>query len=79
MEEAFGSSDGGPSSRHHPFETLGDGLEEAHDTEGGRGVVGDLAGYMQDHPIGGLEGGGVVTQGYQRIVESECYNPLLSG
>jgi len=38
---------------------------EDDDGEVGRGVVGGLAGLIQDHPVGSLKGGGVVTTSHQ--------------
>jgi len=64
MEKAPGSSDGGQSDRHHPFENFWIGFEEDDDGEGGQGVIGGLAGLFQDHSVGCYKGGGVVPESY---------------
>jgi len=58
VEEALGPSDGRQPDRHHSFEDLGDGFEEDDDAEGGGGVVGGLARFVQDNSIGGFQGRG---------------------
>jgi len=54
VEEASGFCNGRQSECHYPFEDLGDGFEEDDDVEGGGGVVGGLAGLVQDYSVGGF-------------------------
>jgi len=54
VEETFRFGNGRQPDRYHPFENLRDDFEEADDTEGGGGVVGGFAGFIQDHSIGGF-------------------------
>ena len=55
VKEASRPCDGRQSDRHYPFEDFRDGFEEDKDAEGGRGVVGGLAGLVQDHSVGSFE------------------------
>jgi len=54
VEETFGVGDGRQPDCHNLFEDFGDGFEEDDDMEGGGGVVGGLAGFIQDNTIGGF-------------------------
>jgi len=54
VEEASGFCNGRQSHCHNPFEDLGDGLEEDNDARAGGGVVGGLAGPVQNHSVGGF-------------------------
>ena len=53
------------------FKDLRDGFEEDDNAEGSRGVIGRLAGFVKDDPIGVFERGGVVPKGDQWSQEVE--------
>ena len=65
MEEAPRSRDYEQSDRHKSIVDFCNGFEEDDDAGGGRGVLGCLAGLVQDHPIGGFKRGGVVCNSHQ--------------
>jgi len=65
VEEALGFGDGRQPDCHHPLKDLRDGFEKDNDAEGGGGVVGGLAGFIQDYSIGGFQRWGVVPTCYQ--------------
>jgi len=69
--EALGSGDGGQPDRHYQFKDFRNGCEEDDDAEGGGGIVRGLAGLVQDYPVGGLQGGGVVSESHQGGEEFE--------
>jgi len=73
MEEALGSSDGGQSEGHHPVNGFQNGFEDDNDVERGGGIVGGLAGLIQDHHVGGFHGRGVVSESHQKVEEHK-YN-----
>ena len=76
VEEASRSSDGGQSDRHHPFDSLRDSFEEDNDAKGGRGIIGGLAGLIQDYPVGSFKGGRVVSKYHQGGEEFEYYRRI---
>ena len=61
VEEVAGSGDEGETRGGYPLHNLGEGLQEYYDPEGGRRVVGGLAGFVEDDAVGLFEGGGMVT------------------
>ena len=65
MKPARFPCQGGESDGEDSFEDLGDGFEEDDDTEGGRRVVGRLAGFVEDNPVCVFEAGGMVPEGHQ--------------
>jgi len=54
MEEALGSGEGGQPDRHYLFKDFQDAFEEDDNTEGGGGIVGGHAGFVQNHPVSGF-------------------------
>jgi len=55
VEETFGPSVGGQLDPHYPFKDFRNGFKEDNHAEGPRGVIGGLAGFVQDHPIGSFQ------------------------
>ena len=62
---------GGESNGEDAFEDLGYGFDKDDDTEGGRSVVGRLAGFVEDNPACVFEAGGMVPEGHQWGLEVE--------
>ena len=48
-------------------------MEEHVDAEGGRGIIGGCPRLIQDHPVGSLKGGGVVSKPHQGGEEFEYH------
>jgi len=71
VEEVSRARDGGQSDGHYPFENRCDGFEEDNDAEGSGGVVGGLAGLVEDDRVGGFGCGRVVSESYQGGEEFE--------
>ena len=46
VEDVAGSGDEGEAGDGYPFHDIGEGLQEYYDSEGGRRVVGGLAGFI---------------------------------
>jgi len=65
MGEPLGSRDGGQPDHPYPSRDFRNGFSEDNDPEGGRGVIGGLAGLVQDHPIRRFQLGGVVAEQHQ--------------
>jgi len=62
VKEAGEPGDGGETGGDYPFQDLGDSLKEDNNPEGSRRVVGLLARFVEDNPVGFRQGGGVVTK-----------------
>ena len=54
MNETLGPGDGVQPCRHHLFEDLLYSFEPDNNAEGGRGVIGSLARFVQDQFVGGF-------------------------
>ena len=61
VEEAAGPGDEGEAGGGYSFHNFGEGLQENYDSEGGRRVVGGLAGFVQDNSVGLFERRGMVS------------------